>query len=197
MVRIMGEIWKDVKGYDGLYMISSYGRLWSCRRKVIMSTPKDNNGYPRTNLSKQGKKKNVSIHRLVALAFVSNEENKPYVNHIDETKDNNYYKNLEWCTSKENYHHGTNTERIKQTQRSSIRYINHNKRMAKLYSKPVVGVHIKSNKILRFDSGKHAERSGFSNSCIRACIKGERKTHKNYKWYKQSYFEQKENKQCI
>ena len=193
----MEEIWKDIAGYEGLYMVSNHGKIWSCKRKIIMKTAKGRNGYLKTSLSKQGKKKNVSIHRLVATAFISNVENKPYVNHIDEVKTNNHCKNLEWCTPTENYHHGTNPKRIKQTQQTSTKYINHNKRMAEIYSKPIVGIHIESNKIIYFKSGKHAERQGFHNGCIRSCVTGKRKTHKGYKWYKQSEFEQKEYEQCI
>lgn len=193
----MREVWKDVKGYEGLYMVSDTGKLWNCKRKIIMKTSKDRNGYLKTVLTKRGDRKNVSIHRLIASAFILNEENKPYVNHIDEVKTNNHYKNLEWCTPTENYYHGTNPKRIKQTQLTSVRYINHNKKMAKIYSKPLVAVHTKTNETLYFESGKHAERQGFHSGCIRACVNGKRKTHKGYKWYKQSDFEQKENKQCI
>lgn len=105
------EIWKDIKGYEGLYEISNFGRVKSHvkigspthYKTPILSTP----GYYVVSLSKDGKTTNsVGIHRLVAEAFVKNsDETKIEVNHKDGNKLNNYYENLEWVTRKENNEH--------------------------------------------------------------------------------------------
>lgn len=109
--NIKEEIWKDIKGYEGLYMVSNTGRVWSCRqsREMKQSVSK---GYLLISLSKLGNKYKTSVHRLVAGSFVDNPEHKKEVNHIDEDKLNNSVSNLEWCTSKENANHGTRNKRI-------------------------------------------------------------------------------------
>ena len=70
-------------------------------------------GYERVNLKKDGIEKTMQVHRLVALAFLPNPQNKPEVNHIDENKENNNVDNLEWVTSKENANYGTRNDKIK------------------------------------------------------------------------------------
>lgn len=100
------EKWVDVIGYEGLYQVSDHGRVRSLGRKArILKTVKRSNGYLKVNLSKNGKVKNQSVHRLVATAFVSNDEDLPEVNHEDGNKENNHYSNLVWCTSSYNQKH--------------------------------------------------------------------------------------------
>lgn len=112
------ELWKNIRGYEGLYKISNQGRVMSLPRtiyrsngkshyirKTILSPGIDSKGYLRVSLSKDKKAKTLKVHRLVANAFIPNEENKPAVNHMDLNKENNYVENLEWCTGKENTHH--------------------------------------------------------------------------------------------
>ena len=103
------EIWKDIKGYEGLYQISNTGRVWSVQRqKYLMAYIA--NGYYKVDLyAKNGKRKKEYVHRLVALAFIDNPNNLPQVNHIDGNKINDNVENLEWVTVKENMYHSYHT----------------------------------------------------------------------------------------
>lgn len=116
----MIEEWRDVKGYEGYYQVSNLGNVKSLDRVVstgryhgrVMKYSLTPKGYKIVWLTKNSKRKGVSVHRLVALAFVSNPENKPIVNHLDEDKANNRFDNLEWVTNIENMNYGTRNERI-------------------------------------------------------------------------------------
>lgn len=119
------EIWKDVEGYEGMYRVSSYGRVIRLERMVTDAigtrvlpetmlmccdgTGSKNKTYYRVALCRNGKKENVSVHRLVARTFIPNPENKPCVNHIDGNKHNNHVENLEWVTYSENTIHAYQT----------------------------------------------------------------------------------------
>lgn len=99
--------WRAVPGYEGIYEVSHRGNL----RTVFGSPLKihTSNGYRRTILCAGGVMyKSWAIHRLVALAFIPNPENKPQTNHIDFNRGNNHVNNLEWCTHSENMRHALN-----------------------------------------------------------------------------------------
>ena len=106
-----GEHWKDVEGYEGLYMVSSLGRVYSTGRGRYRGTimcPADNrSGYLILSLRDlDGKDATCPVHRLVALAFCYGHDSKhDVVNHKDGNKHNNHADNLEWCTSRENTVH--------------------------------------------------------------------------------------------
>lgn len=97
------EIWKDVKGYEGCYQVSSFGRVR--REGHIIKGCLAANGYLVLNLSMHGKEKTSTIHRIVAKAFIPNPENKVQVNHINGDKTDNRVENLEWVTKSENAIH--------------------------------------------------------------------------------------------
>ncbi len=123
------ELWKDVKGYEGLYKVSNLGRVRSIERYVrsdrnpktglrlikpkILKAWDNGNGYMVVTISVNKKRKNKYVHRLVAEAFIPNPENKPQVNHIDNNRSNNIISNLEWCTASENSIHMMNQGRGK------------------------------------------------------------------------------------
>lgn len=111
------EIWKDIEGYEGLYQVSNLGYVKSLARQImnhgttylskerILKFGIDSNGYALVVLSKFNKHQSVRVHRLVATAFVYNQNHQNIVNHIDGNKLNNVYTNLEWTTSSENNSH--------------------------------------------------------------------------------------------
>lgn len=114
----MNEIWKPVVGYEGIYEVSNTGKVKSILRFVTSKVGKTrpykekilkptfcNQGYGRVTLFEDGKRVRHKVHRLVALAFIPNPENKPHVNHIDARTSNNSVYNLEWCTASENIKH--------------------------------------------------------------------------------------------
>ena len=125
----MKEIWKDIKGYDGIYKISNLGSVKSLaryeeyeingktvkriRKEKILAKCVDNQGYIIVALSLNKKIKYYKVHRLVAKHFVPNTDNKDTVNHIDCDKTNNVYTNLEWCTASENVIHAYENNLIK------------------------------------------------------------------------------------
>ena len=120
----MTEIWRPIKGYEGLYEVSNKGRVKSLERYSVkfghqkelvdekpISLHKSSAGYMVVHLSKDGERKSKSVHRLVAQAFIPNPQGLPFINHKDEDPTNNHVDNLEWCTQKYNVNYGTRNER--------------------------------------------------------------------------------------
>lgn len=99
------EEWKPVDGYELFYKVSSFGRFFSIREDLIMRQYVNEKGYLTIGLTGKCGRKKYKSHRLVAIAFNENPNNKPEVNHDDFDKANNFYKNLLWATQKENTNH--------------------------------------------------------------------------------------------
>jgi len=99
----MVEIWVDITGYNGNYMISNLGNIKNKEGKLMKCC--QNRGYKIISLSLNGVKKQLKVHRLIAIEFIENIYDKPQINHINGIRNDNRLENLEWCTSQENMMH--------------------------------------------------------------------------------------------
>lgn len=177
------EIWKPIKGYEGLYEVSNMGRVRSLDRFVrtrnnklrlskgkMLSFGDNGHGYKIVNLSKNNNPALKYVHRLVASAFVENLLDLPEVNHKDENLENNCVDNLEWCTAKYNANYGTRNERNR-------------KEKIENYGKKVNQYDLYGNFIRTFPSlSVIEEKYGFFATAISRCCKGKQKTSYGYIW---------------
>lgn len=123
-----GEEWREIASYEGLYEVSNFGRIRSMgwyvnggpRRRYVQPRIRNQNltsvGYFKVELARQGTTKTLSIHRLVAVAFIPNPLNLEVVHHIDENKLNNRADNLEWVTRASNVQDWFDRRRVVITQ---------------------------------------------------------------------------------
>lgn len=198
----MEEIWKDVLGYEGLYMVSNMGRVMSLhclskeaklkgiQEKIILKNVMSSSGYYHVGLSKNGKKIMWSTHVLVASAFIPNPENKPSVNHIDGNRLNNTAENLEWATYKENQQHAIRTglrdPHKPHTHKIPCKERSHKKRRSSAY-KGVLQYDIDGHFIKLWETQKEAAESvGGLQSSICKCTTGKRKMCYGFIWKKYS-----------
>ena len=174
----MIEEWRDVKGYERCYQISSLGRVKSVERIVIrnnieirvkeriLKPVKDKDGYVQARLYKNGIVKTIAIHRLVAIAFIDREDETFEVNHKDENKSNNTLDNLEWMSRIDNLRYGTGIARCAISRR-----------------KPVIQMDLNGNAIKVWKSSREIERTiGFSNTNICKVCLGKQKTAYGFRW---------------
>jgi len=213
--NLENEIWRDIKGYEGLYQVSNLGRVKSLGRQHgflykqdrIMKPFKTKFNYYKINLYKNGVKKNFFIHRLVALAFIPNPNNYPVINHKDENPSNNYVDNLEWCTVKYNSNYGTApirkglavskalkgrtlSEECRKKISEAHKGNTYNKgKYNNSKSKPIIQLDLQGDFIKEFPSARQIWRDfGFDYSRIHKACKGRVKTAYGYKWcYKENY----------
>ena len=159
----MKEIWRDIKGFEGKYMVSNMGRVKSLNYKrtgkeKIMKGVDDGRGYLILNLYREGKGKTCKIHKLVAQAFLENPKGYNEVNHKDENKYNNCADNLEFCSRQYNVEYSQ--------------------------GKAVIGINKVSGLIMEFPSLMEAERqTGINHSHICTCCKGKLKSVGGFYWH--------------
>jgi len=157
------EVWKDVIGYEGLYQVSNLGNVKTCKEKILKKSFTID-FYHRVNLlnGSENKSKNFRIHRLVAMAFIENLENKETVNHIDGNKQNNNVENLEWATRKEQTQHALRTGLFKPP-------------------KCIEVIDIKTKKIYK-NAKEISILFNINISTLRAKLNGTRKNNTNYEY---------------
>ncbi len=160
--------WKDINGFVGRYQISTDGKVRSIiggrlkLRQLHLST----SGYTQSVLLNSSTKKTETflVHRLVAIAFIPNPDNKPFINHINGDKRDNRVANLEWCTPKENSIHAATMRLNKNFNEKAVVRIKDGEVCGEYYS-------IESTKL-----------DGFSPSLVRHVLCGTRKKHKDFEW---------------
>lgn len=170
----MTEIWKSIAGYEGLYEVSTEGNVRSLKfGKTRILKPQDNGtGYLHVKLCKDGKVKNMRVHRLVAQAFLPNPLNLETVNHKDENKANNSASNLEWMSQADNNNYGTHNQQISEAN------VNNPKK-----SKPVQQFDKHGKLIATFPSIIEASRqTEISDGSICQCCNGRRKSAGGFVW---------------
>lgn len=177
------EIWKDIKGFEGVYQVSNLGRVKSLERfrkgangsletvKEKILKPLIDKGYYQVVLCKQSVQKHYLVHRLVWETFNGQILEGLQVNHINEIKTDNRLSNLNLMTAKENCNWGTRNER------HAKNLINGKK------SKPVLQFDLNDNFIKEYPSIRQVYReTGFAFQNISACCKGKLKQAYNFKW---------------
>lgn len=181
----MKEVWKPIKGYEGLYEVSNTGKVKSLKRTVksyndwdrtfnekilTLHSSKITERHPKpmyhVELWKDNKRKVMMIHRLVAETFIPNPEGKPQVNHIDGNRMNNCVDNLEWVTCSENSKHAYRTGLSKPKG-----------------CKPIRGTNKKNGLVVEYQSIEEAARELKGNpDAIRAALKGRSASSCGYYW---------------
>ena len=200
----MTEQWRtavyDGEIYEGLYKVSNLGRILSLNyrntgKAELMNPGTDKDGYFRLQLRKNGEYKQCYVHRLVAQTFLPNPENLPEVNHIDEDKTNNFVflnedgsvdkekSNLEWKNHRDNCNHGTRNERVSKAMTNG-----------KL-SKKVLQFTLDGEFVREWESTNECGRNGFDQSHVAACCRGERKTHKGFRFMYADDYKEKQFKE--
>ena len=122
--ELANEQWRDIEGYDGMYQVSDLGRVRSRKSGEwkIMKQDKSIKGYLNIGLCRDGKRKNISIHRLVADAFIQNDNIfNDQINHINEDKADNRASNLEWCDCRYNINYNDLQFRKKNSVRRKLK----------------------------------------------------------------------------
>lgn len=183
----MEEIWKDIKGYEGIYQVSNKGNVRGVVRPgssgQILTPIKSSHGYYGVMLYNHRKYKHATIHRLVAEAFIPNPEGKRTVNHMDGDKGNNAVSNLEWMTHGENHKHAYRTGLKKVSEKQRVAASITGKRTCELNRRKTPVMSFADGLVCEYSSAHEAARQvGGSASPIIACCRGKKATYKGRVW---------------
>lgn len=162
----MIEKWKKIR--DTNYSISNTGKVRNDKRNAILTPAIDKDGYERVGL---GRKPLEFVHRLVAVAFIPNPQNKTQVNHINGVKNDNRVDNLEWCTPRENQLH-------------RYRVLKKNASVEKAHEAVKQPVRCVELNTIYESVSEAAILLGVNDGSISNCIHGRRKTAGGYHWQK-------------
>lgn len=212
------EVWKDVPGYEGLYQASTCGKVMNYGRELkwtghgkekpkVLKPFKDKKGYLRLGLvNRDGKRNMFGVHRVIAMTFIPNPENKPYIDHINSVKDDNRVENLRWCTSIENAHNPITFKKYLKAmegQRGKTLSIEHRRKLSEIRkgshpsletralqslrrkesARPIIQISLSGEVIKEWKSALFASKElGIDQSAIYKCLNG--KLHKtgSYIW---------------
>lgn len=169
------EIWKDIKGYEGLYQVSNLGNVKSLKygREKILKGYKNYKGYLTVKLLKNKKSKIYLIHRLVAICFLPNNFGNVEIDHINTDRTDNRLENLRWVTHKENCNNSITKENYSKCRKGKLSPL----------AKPTIQFTPKGEFVKKWDCIRDIERDlEFSNKNISSCCNGKRKTAYGYKW---------------
>ena len=196
----MEEIWKDIKGYEGLYQISNKGQVKSKARRgnwkeTILKPSETRDHYFVVTLSKNGAQKSRRVNRIVAETFIENPLNKPEVNHIDGDKHNNNVENLEWVTTKENIIHSYKCKLRTAEESAKSLGIYAQKGKINPKSKTVYQFNKQGKLVAVYGSVREAERkTKISSNCISSCCLKKSKYAGNYIWRYKEMVQNEANK---
>ena len=171
---------KEVLGFEDRYIITSLGRIYSLKKRRFLRPSRG--VYITITLYGKDRTKNVSIHRLVASAFIENIENKKYVNHIDGNKHNNIVSNLEWVTSSENALHAFSTGLKKSSEKQREWARRHVRDLHKKIRKKIKQINNNGEVVMEYESIRAAARvMNVSHQALLAAVKNNNKSC-NFKW---------------
>ena len=169
------EHWKEIDGFEGIYEVSDLGRVKSLKygKEKILKPQKDGSGYLQVCLCKDGQCKSITVHRLIAEAFIPNPNNLDTINHKDEVKTNNTVSNLEWMSREDNINYGTRNKRVAEANTNNPKI-----------SKQVQMFDKKTGELLAtFPSLMEAVRvTGINQGNVSSCCNGKLKSAGGYVW---------------
>lgn len=189
------EIWKDIKGYEGLYQVSNMARVKSLEKKVrcahgyrtlpekVLKNKTSIGGYYYVNLYKDRTLKTAYVHKLVATAFIPNPKNKPQADHINTIRTDNRVENLQWVTIKENCNNPISKIHHTEKQLGKKNHMYGRKWGLNPKSKPIIQLTLDGKPIKEWSCAMEVrEVLGINNGMIGSCCKGMLDSAGGYRW---------------